>query len=88
MPITFNRNLINSLTGHCIEQLRQYVMCSGDLTPIPTRYVPALRRNYVDSDFPPHTCRNFDKIHQWIMERAHGSLAVLPHFRGFPNETV
>lgn len=60
---------------HCIEQLRQYVMCSGDMTPIPTKYYPALGRNYVDSD-RPHTCRNFAKLQRWMVDRYEGPSAV------------
>ncbi|KAK3956143.1 hypothetical protein QBC32DRAFT_367251 [Pseudoneurospora amorphoporcata] len=36
---------------HGIEQIRQYIMCSGDMTPIPTKYYPSLGRNYVDCFF-------------------------------------
>ncbi|KAJ5958813.1 uncharacterized protein N7479_005963 [Penicillium vulpinum] len=60
---------------HCIEQLRQYVMCSGDMTPIPTKYYPALGRNYVESD-RPHTCRNFAKLQHWMVDRYEGPSAV------------
>ncbi|KAF2099745.1 hypothetical protein NA57DRAFT_75250 [Rhizodiscina lignyota] len=65
---------------HCIEQIRQYIMCSGDMTPIPTRYYPSKDRNYVDSDYP-HTCRNYEKLHNWATERYNGSSAIQPHFR-------
>lgn len=64
---------------HCIEQMRQYIMCSGDMTPIPTKYYPALGRNYVDSDVP-HTCRNFEALHTWVMDRYDGPGAVKPQF--------
>ena len=53
---------------HCLSQIRQYVMCAGDMTPIPTRYYPSIGRNYVDSDMP-HTCRNFDKLRDWLTGR-------------------
>ncbi|KAM0803873.1 hypothetical protein BDR22DRAFT_796853, partial [Usnea florida] len=54
--------------NHCIEQLRQYIMCAGDMTPIPTKYYEALRRNYVASDVR-HTCRNFERLRSWAVER-------------------
>jgi hypothetical protein len=66
---------------HCLEQVRQYIMCAGDLTPIPTRYYPALGRNYVDSDYPPHTCRSWDRLRGWVSDRINGSLAIKPKFR-------
>jgi hypothetical protein len=55
-------------TGHCIDQIRQYIMCSGDITPIPTRYFSSRDRNYVDSDVV-HTCRDFESLRQWISDR-------------------
>lgn len=64
---------------HCIEQLRQYIMCSGDMTPIPTKFYATLGRNYVDSD-ALHTCRNFEGLHSWTMDRYEGSNAVKPVF--------
>lgn len=65
---SFMRKYTNCPTGHCIDQIRQYIMCSGDITPLPTRYYKALDSNYVDSDVP-HTCRDFDSIRQWISKR-------------------
>jgi hypothetical protein len=29
---------------HCFSQIRQYIMCAGDMTPIPTKYYPAIGR--------------------------------------------
>ena len=62
---------------HCIEQLRQSVMCAGDMTPVPTRYYASLGRNYVDSDVR-HTCRNFGTLQEWVVGRYEGSTAVRP----------
>ncbi|KAK4443389.1 hypothetical protein QBC34DRAFT_311174 [Podospora aff. communis PSN243] len=64
---------------HCIDQIRQYIMCSGDMTPIPTKFYPGLGRNYVESDVP-HTCRNFDALHDWMVDRYEGPGAVKPVF--------
>jgi len=50
-------------------------MYSGDMTTIPTRYYPSIRRNYVDSDFP-NTCRNFGMLRDWVLERYNGNLSV------------
>ncbi|KAF2008378.1 hypothetical protein BU24DRAFT_326588, partial [Aaosphaeria arxii CBS 175.79] len=50
---------------HCIEALRQNIMCTGDLTPLPLTYI-----NGIMPDFEqPHTCRDFDKIVQWAKTR-------------------
>lgn len=50
-------------------------MCAGDVTPIPTKYYPALGRNYVDSDVN-HTCRNYEALHSWLVDRYDGPGAV------------
>ncbi|CZR55583.1 uncharacterized protein PAC_05471 [Phialocephala subalpina] len=68
---------------HCLEQIRQYVMCSGDLTPVPTRYYESVGRNYADSDVL-HTCRNFGDLREWMNERYDGKTALKPAPRGFP----
>ncbi|KAH8898711.1 hypothetical protein GQ53DRAFT_877812 [Thozetella sp. PMI_491] len=54
--------------GHCIEQIRQYVMCNADLTPYGMRWYPNPGREYADSDVT-HTCRNWDKIRDFTRER-------------------
>lgn len=62
---------------HCLEQIRQYIMCSGDMTPIPTKYNRGRKHSYVDSDVA-HTCRNFNVLREWLSARYNGSLAVQP----------
>ena len=61
--------------GHCINYLRQMIMCNADITPIPTRWYAGINQNYIDSN-RPHTCRNFGKLRAWVSERYNGSLAV------------
>ena len=68
---------MNFLLVHCIEQIRQYIMCSGDMTPIPTKFNPLRKHSYVDSDVK-HTCRNFGVLRDWLSARYNGSLAVQP----------
>lgn len=67
-------------TDHCIQQLRQYIMCAGDMTPLPTKYSPATQRNYVVAD-RKHTCRSFNQFHDWIVSRHEGTLEVPPYSR-------
>ncbi|KAK7952805.1 uncharacterized protein PG986_008533 [Apiospora aurea] len=62
---------------HCINHLRQVILCAGDLTPIPSVYFTGIENNYINSD-RPHTCRNFKKIRDWVSERFNGSQAVQP----------
>lgn len=50
-------------------------MCAGDISPIPVKYHPNSavgEKSYVYSDVP-HTCRNFDKIQKWMLDRFHSS---------------
>jgi hypothetical protein len=53
---------------HCLDRLRQAVMCHGDLTPSPlytfAGYPVALGRS------GEHTCRKFEPIRRWMDERA------------------
>jgi hypothetical protein len=64
---------MNRLSGkvhldHCIDQLRQAVMCHSDLTPVPMQEVPGVKGFYIGNG-EDHTCRDFDAIWQWVEER-------------------
>ncbi|KAH8898706.1 hypothetical protein GQ53DRAFT_816937 [Thozetella sp. PMI_491] len=61
--------------GHCINQIRQYIMCAGDMTAYGTRYFKNPGRNYADSDVV-HTCRNFGKLREWTRNRYHAGGAL------------
>ncbi|WDK18394.1 hypothetical protein CGRA01v4_09679 [Colletotrichum graminicola] len=60
---------------HCIDHLRQTVMCNADLTPIPSVYYLGVGDNYINSD-RPHTCRNFQRIRDWVSDRFNGTSRV------------
>ncbi|KAL2075217.1 hypothetical protein VTL71DRAFT_159 [Oculimacula yallundae] len=49
---------------HCINYLRQSIMCKADMTPIPFRLNNATRSLLPDFE-NVHTCRNFDKVREW-----------------------
>ncbi|KAH8805228.1 hypothetical protein F5884DRAFT_859837 [Xylogone sp. PMI_703] len=53
---------------HCIDYLRQGVMCSADLTPLPFEWAD-IRGRIIQIQEVVHTCRNFDKIHEWSLAR-------------------
>lgn len=61
-------NSHNLHRDHCIDQIRQNLMCSVDMTPYGTRYNKAVDHNYADSNVV-HMCRNFEKIRQWVFDR-------------------
>ncbi|KAL0930699.1 uncharacterized protein CTRU02_214774 [Colletotrichum truncatum] len=75
---------------HCLEVIRQYVMCHADLSPIPSIYYKGLGRNYNVLSNVSHTCRNFEKIQDWQMARYNGSCddAVARNPEGAPNAIV
>lgn len=52
---------------HCLDQLRQTVLCFGDLSPVPLYYVQGAPLAIGRS--AQHTCRKFDPIQQWLKQR-------------------
>ena len=74
--------MLNTLimVDHCIDHLRQMVMCYADSTPIPTRYFPGINQNFIDSD-RQHTCRDFSKIREWTTEGFRASELISEHHR-------
>jgi DUF1365 family protein len=54
---------------HCIDSLRQAIMCFSDITPIPFAWDE--RVGHVQHhESIRHTCRNFDAIHGWAVDNA------------------
>ena len=65
----------NTHLEHCLDRLRQAVMCHGDLTPSPL---------YIFDGFPvaigktgKRTCRKFEPIREWMDQRGKGALEKL-----------
>jgi hypothetical protein len=68
-------NYENTHLEHCLDRLRQAVMCHGDLTPSPL---------YIFDGFPvaigktgKRTCRKFEPIREWMNQRGKGALDEL-----------
>ncbi|KAF7865303.1 hypothetical protein EAF04_006280 [Stromatinia cepivora] len=53
---------------HCIDHVRQSLMCSADVAPIPVQWNNETRsmRPRVDS---MHTCKNYDKLKEWATRK-------------------
>lgn len=51
-------------TDHCLDILRQRIMCTGDIGPVPFYDDPAFVMPMPDFS-TRHQCRNFDKILDW-----------------------
>jgi hypothetical protein len=50
-------------TFHCIDYLRQALICQSDMTLVSTD-------NDLEFDHaPPRQCRDFDAVRQWVMDR-------------------
>ncbi|CAJ2509895.1 Uu.00g057950.m01.CDS01 [Anthostomella pinea] len=52
---------------HCIEALRQFVMCQGDVGVFSFNYPFGDGDPWPDYS-TPHTCRNFESIRQWAVD--------------------
>lgn len=62
----------DELTGiehleHCIDALRQSLMCSADVTPIPWKWREEDHEAKAVAEIA-HTCRNFEDIRVWAKE--------------------
>lgn len=53
--------------NHCVDQIRQALMCHSDLTPVPMK---ELEGEAELGNSQEHTCRDFDAIWQWVGERS------------------
>ncbi|KAG2032724.1 hypothetical protein BDR03DRAFT_969352 [Suillus americanus] len=52
---------------HCIEMLRQNIMCRGDVTMLTYDWVEGVKDPFPNFNVP-HRCRNFEKILNWVDE--------------------
>ncbi|KAK2007131.1 hypothetical protein LZ32DRAFT_542501 [Colletotrichum eremochloae] len=52
--------------GHCINHLRQAIQCHSDLTPMEWNLVG---KKIILNTKTRHTCRDFDRIHEWAAQR-------------------
>lgn len=62
-------------SDHCIDYLRQVVMCHGDIAPITMEFSEELDNFFAHhSDW--HRCRNFEAIFDWAEERNNTGLPI------------
>ncbi|KAJ5772117.1 hypothetical protein N7520_002646 [Penicillium odoratum] len=54
---------------HCIEMIRQSLMCTADLGLMTYNFVEFRAEAWPDFN-TLHKCRDFDKVHDWMYERA------------------
>ncbi|KAE8356752.1 hypothetical protein BDV28DRAFT_163765 [Aspergillus coremiiformis] len=61
---------------HCIDSIRQTLMCHADVSPIPFHINVPARKGIFPRLATTHTCRNFTKIQDWAKERFAGDWRV------------
>jgi hypothetical protein len=64
---------------HCIEMIRQTIMCNADVTMITWDWVQGLKTPYPNFN-TRHQCRNFQKILDWAVQAVHIPQSVLTRF--------
>ncbi|MCJ1257580.1 hypothetical protein MMC24_005406 [Lignoscripta atroalba] len=52
------------LKDHCLDNLRQYVMCHADISIMTFSWLPNFQRPWPDFDVT-HECRNWDVVNEW-----------------------
>lgn len=52
---------------HCINAIRQSLMCNADLTPVVWHWSERDNSSYVDFN-AVHTCKSWDAVHEWAWE--------------------
>jgi hypothetical protein len=59
--------LVCCTSDHCIEMLRQNIMCHGDVTMLTYDWVEGVKDPFPNFNIP-HRCRNFEKVLNWVDE--------------------
>jgi Mycotoxin biosynthesis protein UstYa len=52
---------------HCIDAIRQTLMCTADVTPLPWNWVEEDQEAKAVADVA-HSCRDFERIRDWAIE--------------------
>lgn len=60
--------MVKTHQRHCIEMMRQFVMCHADMGMITHRWVKDYPRPYPDFS-TWHQCRNFEDALQWTKDK-------------------
>ena len=60
--------LCDTWVEHCIDGLRESIMCAGDMTFIPVRW--SKNRHWILPIFQTeHTCRDYNALKEWTRDR-------------------
>lgn len=66
-----------SLLEHCLDYLRQTILCYSSTTLIPMGFVNGLHLPYINAD-QTHTCRDFKALKGWLEKRDPGGSLYVP----------
>lgn len=66
--MSFNNATVRVQIHHCLDMLRQAVMCAADTAPVIWQWSEDLGQTVMTWDVP-HTCVKFDKLQEWARER-------------------
>ena len=58
----------NGNIDHCLDALREQLICTADIGVLPYLRVKDKERAYPDFPAAPHMCRNFDDVRAWVRE--------------------
>jgi hypothetical protein len=79
LPAEYRRMHID----HCVDQLRQSIMCHADLTPVTLKPVweggnegPKKTLFYLGQTEREHTCRRWEDVRAWVDQRGEGGKAL------------
>ena len=65
-PCNYARSQTNSLE-HCIDNLRQVLVCYSDISIIPWKINDRLQKEFPDAH-TVHMCRDFDALTEWMLQ--------------------
>ncbi|GJJ13520.1 hypothetical protein Clacol_007774 [Clathrus columnatus] len=68
---------------HCLDMLRQAIMCSPDTAPVVWQWSESLAQNVMTWDVA-HTCVKFDKLQEWARERVVHQFDAYARIEGNP----
>jgi len=64
----------NSHSGHCLNILRQAILCNADITLDPLIYDPEGKIEAIDGLGVTHVCRDWTQVYAYIEENQNGPM--------------
>ncbi|KIN03061.1 hypothetical protein OIDMADRAFT_18524 [Oidiodendron maius Zn] len=73
---------------HCLDALREQLMCTADIGILPYIRVKGKDRSYPDFLAAPHMCRNFEDIRSWAIKAQIGEVGPELLHDPYPGDIV